>query len=234
MKNNLKKIIKKLILNKTFARLLINPVLKIHSLSYVLADLFSITLEGGTHPKHRIIKYEEWFLEQIDAGWVILDIGSNTGIMSWLLAEKAGFIYGIEIEDELFKEAESKRKKSNIKYICADARKFNFNRCKAIDCIVLSNVLEHINDRVHFLKKLTSDINWRNRNRKRLLFRVPMINRDWIVLYKKERGLNFYSDKTHLTEYTFEEFEKELLQADIKILNYVIKFGEIYAVADAK
>lgn len=224
---------KKAIINKASARFLIKPILKLHSLSYTLADLFSIALEGGIHPKHRIIKYNEWFLGHIEPGWVILDIGCNTGLVSWLLAEKATFVYGIEIQNKLIKEAELKRKKDNIEYICADATKIDFGMYKPIDCVVLSNVLEHIEDRDIFLKKVITNLKWRNPEHKRLLFRVPMINRDWIVLYKRELGLDHRSDKSHFIEYTFEEFEKELSLAGLRIVKYDIKFGEILAVSEA-
>lgn len=229
----MKKIIKKIILNKITARLVIKPILVLNSLSYRFAGRFSMIIEDGIHPKHRLIGHKEWFLEQIEPGWVILDIGSNLGLMSEFLADKAGFVYGIEIKNELIKDAESKRKKSNIEYICADATKFDFNHCKQIDCVILSAVLEHIEDRVVFLKNLINNLNWKSLYHKLFLIRVPMITRDWITLYKKELGLDYRLDKTHFIEYTFEEFKKELQMAGIKILDYAIRFGEIYAVSRA-
>ncbi len=227
----MRKIIKKALINKISARIFIRPILQLHSLTLRLADILSIELDGGAHPKHRIIKYKEWFLDQIHPGWVVLDIGCNTGFMSELLANKAGFVYGIEIEDTLVQEAKSKRKKSNIEYICADATTFDFSECKKIDCVILSNVLEHVEGRVSFMKRLMHNVNWNDASHKRFLFRVPMINRDWIVSYKKELGLEYLSDKSHFTEYTFEDFEKELSLAGLKINAYSIKFGEIWAEA---
>lgn len=226
----MKKIVKKIIYNKNFARRVIKSILRMHSLTNVLADTFSIAAEG-IHPKHRILNYEKWFLEKIEKGWIVLDIGSNTGLMASLLAEKAGFVYGIEIKKELIDEADSKRKKANIEYLCADAEKFEFSGLGNIDCVILSNVLEHIENRTLFLKDLIKRINWRNPERKIFLFRVPMINRDWIVLYKKELGVEYRSDKTHFTEYTLETFKNELEGAGIEILDSEVRFGEIYAVS---
>jgi hypothetical protein len=56
-----------------------------------------------------------------------------------------------------------------------------------------------------------------------------MINRDWIVLYKKELGLAYMSDPTHHIEYTLETFIEELHKADLELKNYSIQFGEIWA-----
>jgi len=56
-----------------------------------------------------------------------------------------------------------------------------------------------------------------------------MINRDWVVLYKKEMGLNYMSDPTHYIEYTLESFIYELSLVKLKMQDYSIQFGEIWA-----
>jgi SAM-dependent methyltransferase len=179
------------------------------------------------------MKYQEWFKENIKPDWTILDIGCNEGIMSLLLADKAKFVYGMDFNKEYIQKAKKSRQKQNIEYICADATKYNFSQFRRIDCVILSNILEHIDKRVDFLKKLIDNIEWNDKNHRRFLFRVPMLNRDWIILYKKESGLDYRSDRNHFIEYTLEDFENELLQAQIKILNYDIKFGEIYTICEA-
>ncbi len=45
----------------------------------------------------------------------------------------------------------------------------------------------------------------------KLLIRVPVIDRDWIVVIKKELGLEYRLENTHFTEYTFKEFLQELM-----------------------
>lgn len=217
-------------IKKYLAKKLIKPVLKLHSFHYHMAARLAILLDdNGIHPKHRIMRYKEWFLEQIDKNWIILDVGCNTGMMPYLFSEKAKFVYGIEIAENLIREAKRKRQNDNIEYICADATLFDFKDIK-IDCVTLSNVLEHIENREEFLHKLVQNILWNNNDDKRLLIRVPMINREWIVLYKKELGIDYRLDSTHFTEYTLEQLEDELSGANIQIISHEIKFGEIYAV----
>lgn len=82
-------------------------------------------------------------------------------------------IYGIEIEEKHIVEAKKKRQKKNIEFICADATTYDYSSLKAIDC-----VLEHIEYRVEFLQKLIQQIKWNDK--KRLLIRVPMLDREWI------------------------------------------------------
>lgn len=223
MKNLIKYILQKLFLK---------PMLNLHSKAYHYSGVLASFKGGGIHPKHHIMKYKEWFLENIEKDWVILDVGCNTGMMPEVMSTKANFVYGIEINCKLIEEAKRKRQRENIEFICADATTFDYTPLQAIDCVTLSNVLEHIEHRVDFLIKLIKQIKWKDR--KRFLIRVPMIDREWIVVYKKELGMEYRLDKTHYIEYTYEEFKKELSGAGVKILKYHVRWGEIYAVCEAE
>ena len=215
------------------SKILIKPILKMHGICYKLAGNMSIQLNNGEHPKHKIIQYKEWFLNNIGNKTVVLDIGCNTGLMPEVISEKATFVYGIEIEEKHVEIARKLRKKDNIEFICADAATYDYSKCIPIDIVTLSNVLEHIEDRVIFLQKLVKKIKWNDNNNKQLLIRVPMIDRDWITVYKRELGIEYRLDRTHFIEYTFEEFRDELAQNKIEIKSHFIKFGEIYAICKA-
>lgn len=217
----------KYILQKYFLNLMLNT----HSIAYYYSGVLASFRGDGIHPKHRIIKYKEWFLDNIEPNWVVLDVGCNTGMMPEVMSSKANFVYGIEIICKLIEEAKRKRQKENIKFICADATTFDYSPLKPIDCITLSNVLEHIEYRVEFLENLIKQVKWNDK--KKFLIRVPMIDREWIAVYKKELGLEYRLDNTHYTEYTYEAFEKELSQAGVNILNHHIRWGEIYAICEA-
>lgn len=229
----MKKTIKSLFLNKAIAALLIKPILFLHSCCYKLAGKFAIILNDGIHPKHQILKYKEWFLKNIDDGCTVLDVGSNTGMLASLLCEKAGYVYGIEIDRNYTVIARLQHAADNIEYICADATTYNYDYCRPVDCVTLSNVLEHIENRANFLKKLVHNLKWADENHKRFLVRVPMLEREWIVVYKKQLGLNYRLDRSHHIEYTLEQFTEELKQANIVIKQAKIRFGEIWAVCEA-
>ena len=59
-----------------------------------------------------------------------------------------------------------------------------------------------------------------------------MFNRDWITPYKKEMGIECRLDNTHCTEYTWESFCEEMLEAGMTIKEQVVMWGEIYAVVE--
>lgn len=230
----IKQIAKFIILNKFVARIATKPLLLCHNFCYRWAGALSSIQNNGVHPKHQILQYKEWFLDNIEQGWVVLDVGSNTGMLPFLLAEKAGFVYGVELNQDYVHTAINKRSKSNIEYICADITKMEQNLDRPVNCVTLSNVLEHIENRTELLKALITRIKWENSSEKRLLIRAPLFDREWIVQYKKDLGIEYRLDKSHFTEYTDDIFAAEMESAGIQILNSKIKYGEIYAVCQAK
>lgn len=202
-------------------------ILELHSICYSLISLISTRLNNGIHPKHQIIKYKEWFAENIKANATILDIGCSTGLMCRLISKKAKKVYGIDINNSAIELAKKNNQLKNIEYIHADATIFNYQSINSIDYVILSNVLEHIEDRIQFLKEIIKKIRWRKNIK--FLIRVPMVDRDWLVLYKKQMGVSWKLDNTHFTEYTLEEFSDEIERCNLKIHKYSIKWGEIYA-----
>lgn len=208
--------------------ILLKISLFIHKKTYTLLTVVAEIIEGpNKHPKHRIMKYREWFASNIQHDWNILDIGSNNGHMSFFLADYCHHVYGIEIVDHLVKLARNLHTKDNITYICADATTYNYDNT-TIDCITMSNVLEHINDRVSFLKKLIQQVHWRNNPL--FLIRVPLIDRDWLPMYLNEFGLDTRLDPTHFTEYTVEQLKNEINQCGLDITSYHVQWGEVYAI----
>ena len=193
---------------------------KLHNYLYNRISFISIKLNGGIHPKHRIMDYHRFFVDNIEDGTSVLDIGCGNGAVDYSVAQKAKKVIGIDINKNSILLASKKFSKENIEYIHGDALKYNFN--EKFDYIILSNVLEHIQNRIPFLNNVKNF-------GKYFLIRVPMINRSWLSLYKKEIGVEYRLDQTHYIEYTYESFKKELEAADLKILSNSIQFGEIWA-----
>ena len=151
----------------------------------------------------------------------MLDIGCSSGEVTFDIAKKAKEITGIDISSAKIKIAEEKRKADNIEYLVGDATRYVFNG--KFDVIILSNVLEHIRERIDFLNKIKILA-------PKILIRVPLITRDWISCYKKEAGLPYLLDSSHCIEYTEEEFAEEMKKAGLKMEFIKVKFGELYAV----
>ncbi|MBU2540170.1 class I SAM-dependent methyltransferase [Patescibacteria group bacterium] len=202
-------------------KIVIKSALRLHSFSYKLSSFFSNKIEQGLHPKHRLMNYHKFFIDNINPRDTVLDIGCGNGALTFDVAKKAKKVIGIDLDEENIRFAKEMFSRKNIEYVQGDILE-NFPG-KKFDVIILSNVLEHIKNRAKFLKVLKSKAD-------KFLIRVPMINRDWITLYKKELGLEWMLDRGHFTEYTLESFQKELKKAGFKICSYSVQFGEIWSV----
>ena len=200
---------------------IIKPLLILDNILYFLITRIATYLESGLHPKHRLMKYHSFFLENISRNNVVLDIGCGIGALSYDLAKKAKEVFAIDVNHKNIEIAKRRYSAENIEYIVGEATKYDFKQ--EFDVIVLSNVLEHIKDRRSFLLRI-------KRLSHKFLIRVPLIERDWLVLYKKEKGIEYRLDKTHYIEYRWEDFKEEINQCGLKIDNFSIKFGELYSV----
>jgi hypothetical protein len=97
---------------------------------------------------------------------------------------------------------------------------------KTFSVVVLSNILEHIEDRLFFLDKIRDKVNPR-----KILIRVPFYKRDWKVPMKKELGISYFNDPGHYVEYTEDGLREELARAGYSITEKIIRWGEIWATA---
>jgi hypothetical protein len=226
--NKLKHLIVKLLKKTKTLKILLIFLLNFHSRLYPLISRLAIYYNNGKHPKRDIIRYQDWFASNLKIDDVVIDIGSNDGMLANYLTNFCDFVYGIEINPGSF-NVSSKSTNPKAKFFLGDATTFDFKNLKPINVIIMSNVLEHLSDRVGFLANILKQIHAHEKPSFRLLIRVPMIDRDWLVVYKKLMGVEWRSDPTHYTEYTLTSFKDELDQVGLKLSRFEIRFGELYA-----
>ncbi len=178
----------------------------------------------GVHPKHRLTNYHDFFIKNVKNGQNVLDIGCGYGAVAKSIAvsRPKSLVVGIDIDDEKLKQANFQNINKNLKFEKFDATK-NIPKGKW-DVIVLSNVLEHIQERIIFLKQIisTTKTNY-------LLIRVPHFERDWEIPLRKELNINYFSDDDHKIEHTSDEFILELKEAGIITKEILTIWGEIWA-----
>lgn len=200
---------------------LIRLFLKLETFCRSTLDALLIRANRGIHPKHELMRYHDFFLTRIKPGDAVLDVGCGIGIVSYSLAQKAGSVVGLDLNQDNIAQAEKRFLLPNINYVCADFSAYHNDR--RFDAVVLSNVLEHVSNRKLFLEHAAVFAPL-------LLIRVPMLNRDWIPLYRASIGLSPFSDKSHFVEYTLDSFNLEMKAAGLRIECHSIQFGEIWAV----
>lgn len=175
----------------------------------------------GGHPKHRNLKYAEWFASQIGPEDSVLDLGCGAGKMTALMAQATkGGVIGMEHNPQSLEAARKAYPLSNLTFTDGDLEIANL---PTSDVVTLSNVLEHISRRHELLTRI------REIKPRLLLIRVPQFDRDWRVGAKKDLGIDFRLDPTHVLEYTEEDLDRELSESGWRAERKTFRWGEIWA-----
>ena len=184
----------------------------------------ALTYGEGEHPKHRLMKYHDYFISNISENSSVLDIGCGYGAVARSIAKKVKgvVVTGIDNDKNRLDQAILNNRLKNLNFIYGDVLKISGD--KKYDVVLMSNVLEHVEKRVDFLKKIINLI-----DPKVILIRVPLFERSWEVAIRKELDVNYFSDSTHFIEHTLEEFENEIKTSCLKIDDMQILWGEIWA-----
>ena len=183
----------------------------------------AVAMGDGVHPKHRLTRYHDFFVEHIPAGARVLDIGCGVGAVARSIAMcvKGSEVVGLDRDDGRLAEARAADNPENLSFVKTDV-------CDSLpdgpwQAVVLSNVLEHIKDRVGFLKTILQ-----NAKPGRVLIRVPHFERDWKMPMRKELGLNYFSDAEHFIEHRLDELNAELAEAGLRSMVTQTLWGEIW------
>lgn len=188
-------------------------------------DVLAIELDRGVHAKHRIMGYHDFFVERVRPGERVLDIGCGKAELAYDLAARAGAqVTGIDVNTTSLAFARERFRSERLELIEADA--LTWVPPERYDVLVLSNVLEHVADRVGLLRRLVESA-----RPERLLIRVPVLERDWFVGLRRDLGIPYYSDPTHETEYSREQLEEEFADAGLRLTEVEHRWGELWAVA---
>ncbi len=194
---------------------------------YGRIDTTAIRYDEGVHAKHRLTGYHDFFVERIGPQERVLDVGCGIGALAHDIAERTGAtVRGVDINGASIAFARSRFQHPRLELVEGDAR--DTLPSDRFDVVVLSNVLEHIEHRVEFLRGIVDAA-----RPARLLVRVPMLRREWLVPLRRELGLPHFSDATHFIEYEPAELEAELRAVGFEPVELIVVWGELWATAVA-
>lgn len=183
----------------------------------------AMALGHGEHPKHRLTGYHSFFTRHLGDNARILDIGCGYGAVAASIARDVPTrqVAGIDIDAGNIAQAVASHALPNLTFAEADAT-------AALppgpwDAIVLSNVLEHIDSRVDFLRAVIRDA-----SPSQVLIRVPLFERHWHLPLRAELGISYFSDPDHKIEHRLAEFRDEVAAAGLTIVELRTLWGEIW------
>jgi SAM-dependent methyltransferase len=199
---------------------------ELFALDHVLRDHLNeaaIAYDGGVHAKHRLMAYHDFFVERVRPGERVLDLGCGKGELAFDLADRAGaHVVGIDSNPAVLAFARARFQHPQLRFVEADV--MGLAADEPADVVVLSNVLEHIEDRPELLRHLT-----RAASPSRFLIRVPVLERDWTIPLRHELGVPHFSHDGHFVEYDQARFEREMREAGLEIVDLKLVWGEIWA-----
>ncbi len=185
----------------------------------------AMALGHGEHPKHRLTDYHRFFTRRLDRDVRVLDIGCGYGAVAASIAADAPgrHVTGVDIDAGNVARARANHSLANLTFIEADATAAL--PAGPWDAVVLSNVLEHIDNRVDFLRAIVRDAAPRQ-----ILIRVPLFERHWHLPLRAELGVSYVSDPDHKIEHRLAEFRDEATAAGLEIAELQTLWGEIWCV----
>jgi SAM-dependent methyltransferase len=163
------------------------------------------------HPKNIYAYHHDFFVENVTAEDIVIDLGCGTGLILSKVGQKCKKGIGIDYNDKNLEYARSHCKGDNIEFYKGDITNIDAINKMVGDytVVIVSQILEHLEDPVHLLKNLKCD---------RLLISVPS-EENWIVQMKKDLGMPYFGDSDHKRLYTKEMLKEHLEEAG---------FGYIY------
>jgi 2-polyprenyl-3-methyl-5-hydroxy-6-metoxy-1,4-benzoquinol methylase len=179
---------------------------------------------NGIHPKHRLTRYHDFFVERVRDGERVIDIGCGYGAVTRSIARARprSRVLGVDYDKGRLNQAKAHPDTPpNLSFVETDALKHVPQG--PWDVVVLSNVLEHIRARPEFLRRLRETTGAR-----RFLIRVPLFERDWKMAMRREVGANYYSDNDHKIEHTRSEFLADMRNAGLAPQETLLIWGEIW------
>lgn len=202
-------------------------LLQLYADAFVGIDRGAIDYDHGVHAKHRLVRYHDFFVERIGPTERVLDVGCGKGEVAHDIAERSGAtVIGIDLSPWSLAFARTHLSHPRVTYVQADARTYQPE--EPVDVAILSMVLEHVASR----RELLRDLRERS-GAKRLLVRVPVLERDWTVPLRQELGLPHFSDPDHELEYDPELLREELAAGGWKMGEPRLVWGEIWVEATA-
>ena len=185
----------------------------------------SIAYDSGIHPKHRLTNYHDFFIDRINDGEIVLDVGCGQAIVAASIAakRKRTKVIGIDINADNISKGKTYIREKNLKNVQLIYGDINDQKELNVDKVIISNVLEHIDNRVQFIENLKLIT-----KAKYFLIRVPLFERDWQIPLMRELGIDYFSDDDHKIEHSITEFKKEMSDSKLIIKEMETLWGEIW------
>lgn len=169
------------------------------------------------HPFRR--KTINFLSEHIKESDSVLDLGCKYGEISYLLSTIARTVTDIDYDRKAIEKAKNTYNSSNLRFQHADAYDFLMGTSEKFDVLVLSHVLEHLDEPKAFINRFKGFF-------KKVYIEVPDFEATYLNQYRLKIGNELlYTDVDHISEFDRDDMEHLIQDCSLKIIDYELIFG---------
>ncbi|MFI5148961.1 MAG: class I SAM-dependent methyltransferase [Bacteroidia bacterium] len=162
---------------------------------------------------------KEYILKHISTSDRVLDIGCNLGEVTDYVASKASEVIGIDHNAGAIQIASGKFKRNNLHFYHADARTFLKTQQGTFDVLILSHILEHLDNPKEFLLEFAPAFN-------HIYIEVPDFDKTILNHYRQAMNETLiYTDDDHVSEWDRLELNKLIETSGMEIIEQEYRFG---------
>ena len=160
-----------------------------------------------------------FLLDRLTSSHEVLDLGCKCGDLTFLLSKNVKSITGIDLDPKAIEDANNKYGRYGIVFLNDDAIALLKRNKKKFDVLVLSHVLEHLEDPDSLLKSCRGYFDY-------VYIEAPDHDRTHLNLYRSEVKSSLrYSDADHIWEFDRRTLQKLMIDNNLIIQDMEFIWG---------
>ena len=149
----------------------------------------------------------------------VLDLGCGYGAVSHAVSLMARKVVGVDYNINSINRARAQYQKENLQFEHEDALRYLSRSGEKFDVLILTHVLEHLDDPKKFL--LTYASYFRN-----IFIEVPDFDRTFLNHFRQDmNSAQIYTDSDHVTEFDRDELCGLLAEVNLEVLSAEYRYG---------
>ncbi|MBI2258848.1 MAG: methyltransferase domain-containing protein [Flavobacteriia bacterium] len=161
----------------------------------------------------------EFLKKHIKSTDKVFDLGCNSGDLSNLIADISYEVIGIDYNEKLIKLAKIKYSRNNLSFHFDEAYNFLKKNNNKFDVLILSHILEHLDNPKEFLNEFKIFFNY-------IFIDLPDYESSFSNKFRLKVGSKLnYTDIDHVSEFDRLELIEILTFCGLEVLDVEYKFG---------
>lgn len=161
----------------------------------------------------------KFLLPKIDSSFKVLDLGCKRGELAYEVSKVAKEVVGVDHNASCISDARKMHQAENLSFVNDDAIHFLEEKDHQFDLLVMSHILEHIDDPSDLLKRFKKYFKY-------IFVEIPDFHANYLNLFRKDAGVELlYTDRDHIWEFDREGIQKIFEKEGLDVVHSEFRFG---------